>query len=198
MTSVHSRIVQWVVEHGDGELRLGSDEISDTEMSWRNMGLPGIYSSKPGSVTSRLTSDETGLGKFVIGAYGVPIGRRRQWLQDASVGNTIWFLGDLDGADIMAYCSLANGAATEAIQYLGICDSLLDRFNIQLSSLQQYLIPATSTEVAAIEELGEMGLAIEAIVGPSCSSVLRAGKKMEIEGLLWEIQADELLAFVAR
>jgi hypothetical protein len=197
MTSVHYRVVQWVAEHGDAELCLGSDEISETEMSWRNMGLPGLYSSKPGSVTSRLTSDDPGLRKIVIGAYGVPIGRRRKWLQDASLGNSIWFLGDLDGADIMAYCSLADGATSEAIRYLGICDGLLDRFNLQLATLQQYLIPATLAEVAAIEELGQMGLSVEAIVGPGCSSVLRTGKKLEIEGLLWEIQADELVAIAA-
>ena len=162
------------------------------------MGLPGIYSSKPRSVISRLTRDEAGLGEIVIGGYGVPIGRRRQWLQDASMNNTIWFLGDLDGTDVMTYCSLADGAASETVRYLGICDSLLDRFNIRLTSLQQYLIPATSTELAAIEKLGEMGLSIEAIVGPNCSSVLRAGKKIEIEGLFWEINAGELVANVAK
>ena len=197
MASVFDRIVEWCINHGDAELGLGSGEISDAEVKWRNSGFPGIYSSKPSSVTSRLTSDDTRLGKIVIGAYGIPTGRRRQWLQDAAMSNTIWFLGDLDGTDLMAYCSLADGATSGAIPYLGICDSLLARFDIKLVSLQQYLIPATSTELAAIDALSEMGLSIEAIVGPGCLSVLRAGNKIEIEGLLWEIEADKLAACVA-
>jgi hypothetical protein len=197
MASVFDEIVEWCINHGDAELGLGSDEISDAEVKWRQTGLAGIYSSKPNSITSRLTSDCTDLGGLVIGAYGIPTGNRRQWLQDAAMSNTIWFLGDLDGADIMAYSSLADGAAPGAFRYLGIGDSLLAKFDVQLPSLQQYLIAATSTEVAAIDALNDMGMAVETIVGPICSSVLQSGKKVEIEGLLWEIKADELVRCVA-
>lgn len=196
MVSIYDRIVQWVIIRGDAELQLCEDDISDAEITWRRMGLSGIYSSKPGSITSRLTSNSADVGKTIIGAYGIPMQKRRQWLQDAAMSSTVWFLGDLDGTDIMSYCALSDGAVSGGIRYFGICDSLLAKFNIPMASLEPYLIPATSAETAAIEALREMGLSIEAIVGPDCSSILQGGNKIEIEGLLWEIEADELVACV--
>ena len=188
-------VAAWVAGQGDAELRLGNDTISASDFEWSRNGAPGIYAPKSRSILTRLSSKTSNDAAIVIGDSGVPTGGRRKWLVESSAKKPILFLGDLDGVDISIYCSLINRPAPAGLKYLGICDNLLDAFDVSLTSLEGYMFPVTAIEVAAIRTLGLLGFDVEAIVGPRCLSVLRAGKKLELEGLLWEISADKVLKY---
>ncbi|QDU91056.1 hypothetical protein Pla175_44730 [Pirellulimonas nuda] len=197
MTTFHDKLVRWVTECGDMEFYADDSPLRSHEAAWDPQRGPALYATKRVSLMSRREHQASESPVAVLGSYGLPTGQRRQWLRSAFGEGKVCFFGDLDGPDLVAFASLVDGMPDPAKLYLGISDALLSEFSVPLDSLDWCLIPTTVGEQKAIAMLEGLGFPVRDIVGSECYCIIQAGQKVEIEGLLWEIPADDLLAFVA-
>ncbi len=192
MASLRDEIVNWVAKNGDEEFCVAEGPLVPEKSPNCQIEHPIVYCPKASSFISRLQQSIVSLGVSIVGWYGIPDEDLRKRILDEASQPDVWFFGDLDGPDLMSYFALSDENGNQKIQYLGISDRFLNQFSVDVRRLAKYEIPATAAEREAIDELLDLSVPLEQLVGRQCLTVLQSGKKIEIEGILWEVAADNI------
>lgn len=126
-------------------------------------------------------------------------------------GAPICFLGDLDPLDLTHYLTLRAGGVGSAptaldVTYLGVGDALIALCEAHVRSrvrplFEQVTITMTDFERRHLAALEAVWPVMASVVGPRSMALLRAGRKLELEGAINPAIYDDafpeaLLAFV--
>ena len=175
------RIENWFASDGEGEFAYSETAV------FRVLGPATqdgriIFAPKSSPVLSAICeSAEFGhLGAIVSG--GLPKDRDLRWISKFVGHSELWFLGDLDPADLMIFATLRARLPRTSIRYLGISDAYLKRLDIRIPP--SFMIPLSPVEQRSLPLLEEAFPDFRETVGPDYTGLLASQYKVEIEAVV--------------
>ena len=180
---MHHLIRDWFEQHDgdDGDFCIVPRSYSFDVIPPAEATNTVLYSTKPHPIHKLLHAlDEEkprdDLPFAAVLRRGLPSESEAAWLAATAGSCRLLFLGDADPADLLIYAWLRERLA---IEYCGLSDALLQKFGapfencltIEMKPSERDAMPLVS------EHLGDL----PAMLGPWCSSLLAAGRKIELE-----------------
>ena len=191
MSNIASQIERWFDAHHDGEFTCLPQTAPYTLIAPAN-GARLIYTTKPPTILEAITRIEPVPQVGLLGRYGLPATGDAAWIVRLVEGRPLWFLGDLDPPDLLVFAWLRAKLGPERIQFAGIRDELLSAASFTAGSPER--IALSASEVEALVPMDRLLPDLGTLVGPHCEELLRAGEKLELEGLVHGRQLDRWLA----
>jgi hypothetical protein len=138
-----------------------------------------LYTTKRDGILSKFALDP-GIHSFgVIGRYGLPDEEDVEWLKSAAGGRQFLFVGDADPPDLLVFSWLRSRLN---IAFRGLNDTLLQKCGVILND--RNTIRLSPTEAAAMQLARQQLPDLVELLGPNCTALLNAGRKIEVEALI--------------
>ena len=176
-------IEEWFSKHSDdGEfIRLGR------EVPYSVIGHPYhagrvLFTTKPDVVLTGLSPIPGAPLLGAIGRRGLPDEQDLSWLRAVIGSRGLYFLGDMDPADLLVFVWLRECLRPAQIEFLGVGDALCRKLQIHPSN--NWMICLSDSEMQARSLVHRFLPELEVTVGADFAKVLADGRKVEIEAIV--------------
>ena len=184
MMSECSKLIEaWFREHhDDGEFVEFDDSVPYSVIGPTSTTKSILFTSKPTVVASTIRLSRAGRFLSLIGRYGLPGRDDVTWMRNMVASHNAVFFGDLDPPDILVFAWLRDQLHPVRMRYLGISDTFIASTGFNIS--ESVTIALSDTERAAIALVETVTPDLPQLIGPQCTDLLRAGRKLEVEAIL--------------
>lgn len=141
-----------------------------------------VFTTKPGVVANALAKSATRSTVGMIGCYGLPTHDDAQWIRNFVGTRELWFLGDMDPADLLIYAWLRIRLAPMAISHLGVSDRYLESLNMQMTPAHRIRLSPSENEALDLVKLALPDF--EHLVGSKSAETLQGSQKFELEATM--------------
>jgi hypothetical protein len=136
----------------------------------------------------------------LIGRSGLPPDEDDlSWIETLMSGRSVFFVGDMDPADIMIFVWLRERLQLHSFQLLGVSDLFLSATKVDPNEdPESILISCSPREQRAVEIFDELELDLSHVVGKRCADTLRRREKFELEAVLYRLRRrpEDLIATI--
>jgi len=182
---ITTAIERWFAEHAEEENgdfvradRLTPYFVIPPLVSSRKV----VYTTKSHGMVAAVAKSESSTDFGVIGRHGLPCESDVAWIHDIVGTRSLWFLGDLDPADLLIFAWLRARVAPQAVQHLGVSDRFLQ--TLWIEATDRLLIRMAPSERDALPLLDIALPDWRTLVGARCTDLLQAGRKFEVEAAM--------------
>ena len=123
--TVTNAIEAWFAENRDGEFISGEDAGTYSVIGAATECGRIIYATKPSLAASAIEGCPRCSQFGMIARCGLPGEADLRWIRTVVGKAELWFLGDMDPADLMIFAWLRRRLRPKRIKYLGISDAYL-------------------------------------------------------------------------
>lgn len=189
--TVTNAIEAWFGGNRDGEFISGADAAPYSVIGAATECGRIIYATKPPLAASAIEGCPRCSQFGMIARCGLPGKADLRWIRTVIGKAELWFLGDMDPADLMIFAWLRRRLRPKRIKYLGISDAYL--------AALQLVLPESSIMFCSESERRSFSMQATAFpdlretVGPKCMSFLEHGRKIELEAIVSAQQTTALL-----
>ena len=185
-------IEKWFADHADdGEFAYTARAAAYTVIGPSAPAGRIVIATKPGPVGSAIHESVDSASLGMIGRYGLPGDADIHWIRKVVANHQLFFLGDMDPADLMIFCWLRARLRPKRVVHLGVSDSYLTELQVQLP--ESFILRCSPSEQKSHPLLDKVFPDLRATVGPKCARLLKRGLKIELEAVVsaaWERLAD--------
>lgn len=175
-------IEAWFEANRDGEFVVGSEAGPHRVIGPANERGRIIFATKASLATSAI-EDSSRCSEFgMIARGGLPGDADLRWIRNVVRKADLWFLGDMDPADLMIFAWLRQRLLPKRIKYLGVSDAYLAA--LQLLVPETFIMPCSESERQSLSTLASVFPDVRETVGPTCASLLEQGRKIELEAIV--------------
>jgi hypothetical protein len=175
-------IESWFADHEDGEFVVASGDYRFAVVEPAGKTDPIVFTTKPHPVLAAIDASRHSISLGLIGRYGLPAESEIASFRSRLAGHPLYFLGDMDPADLMIYCWLRTQLAPKPLFHIGVSDGYLETLSADLPD--SFILRSSPFEVASLELLERVFPDVRATVGERSSRLLNEGRKIELEAVV--------------
>ena len=138
-----------------------------------------IYATKSAVVLQQIPDAGLTDNHALVARCGLPSQRDGEFLASLAGGRRVSFLGDLDPPDLLIFAWLQEALAPTPINHVGVNDALWRALDSTMP--ENLALPLVDAELDAVAVLEDVLPNWVEIVGPSSATLLRSGRKLELE-----------------
>lgn len=183
-------IEEWFTKHRydqDGDFVCEGRPLPYTVVAPAKVKGRTVYATKPDYVATAICNSNEFASIGVIGRYGLPCRFDLPLIRDVAAKHELFFLGDMDPADLMIFCWLRARLHPTPIKHLGVNDAYLRQLQVQLPD--SYTIRCSRSERRALPLLQKVFPDLVKMVGANCAKMLEQGRKIELDAVQSALRA---------
>jgi hypothetical protein len=177
--------------HPEGDLFVSDDEATPDELAWGAAAGSGVYFTKRTQFREHVVAVNA---VTPLGGPGIPKEERLDLLESARDGRKITFIGDLDGTDLSILTCLRERVG--GVVYAGVSDRMIELCDATVDDMAFAYIDSPSEERDLLGLLACDGFDWRRIVGCRCAALLESGRKIEVEGAIYCLGVERVVAAV--
>jgi len=176
------QIERWFARHADGDFVFADRDSTYAVLGPASRPGPIIYTTKRHAIGRAIGESRNGSKLGLIAHRGLPHAADLTWIRKVVAGQRVFFLGDLDPADLLIFAWLRLRLRPTRLTHLGISDSYLAALKAKVPP--SFHIRYSPTEEASLRLLAEAFADWPAVVGPQCAALVEQQKKIELEAVV--------------
>jgi hypothetical protein len=137
-----------------------------------------VYTTKPDALHQLIARSDDPVSVGMVGCYGLPHEDEVSGLAEICRGCTTYFLGDCDPLDLLVFLWVRHYLR---VRFWGVSDTLISQFGVDVND--NITIPLADNEIRSMALLRAVWPDVAISIGPTCTALLRAGRKLEMEAI---------------
>lgn len=183
MRGAQSRLIeQWFTKYSqDGDFVYEGRPAPYTVIAPAKAGGRVVFATKPHYVAQAIFESNECASIGLIGRYGLPCRFDLAWIRDVAAKHELFFLGDMDPADLMIFCWLRASLHPKQIEHLGVNDAYLHQLQVKLPDT--FIMRCSRSERRSLPVLWKVFPELIKTVGVNCAQLLEQGRKIELDAV---------------